>query len=544
MHDVETPVLIVGGGPVGLLAARLLGRRGVGSLLVEKHAMGLEAPKAHALNPRSQEILHAAGLPMDEVLSGATPAAEGGQVRFVTSLAAPGIGGLPYERQDEAVRELTPWPLVNIEQPRLEAILERAAGATPGVEIRRGLEWRSSERMEDGIVSTLTDRSSGRNLRIASRWLIAADGAGSPVREHMGIAMDGPAELQRNVMIHFEADLRPVVGDRPAMLYFLVGPDAGGVLIAYDIGRTWVLMHPFRPDHTPDAYFTEEVCRELVRAAIGAPVADLAIRGVRIWSMSAQVARSYRDGQVFLAGDAAHRFPPTGGLGLNTGLADVDNLTWKIAAVEAGWAGAGLLESYEPERRAVALANMGQSRANAARMGALFEALGHERDRPLDAKVFAARLADPAARAEIDAAVAFQAEHFDSLGLQLGYVYGEPADEAASVSAYVPRAVPGARLPHLVLADGRSTLDLLDGTALTLICGPAASWATTVSKAAGVVLAVEGRDFAVTDWMGRLGLELDGGLLARPDGHILAVARDASDARSMGEALTAVLHTA
>ena len=337
MADSDVPVLVVGAGPVGLLGARLLARRGLRTVVAEKYAKPLEAPKAHALNPRSLEICAAAGLPMDRIHALATPAAQGAHVRMVATLATQQIGVLPYERQDEAVRSVTPWPLINIQQPRFEAILDEATRGDGLVDVRRGLEWQSCTQDASGIVSVLRDRTTGKEVRLRSRYLVAADGANSDVRRALGIAMEGPEALQHHVMIHFEADLTRVVGDRPAILYFLFGP-AAGVFIAYDIARTWVLMHPHDPASTPLESYTATVCRNIVETAVGTAVPDLAIRDVRSWAMSAQVAACYRQGRAFLAGDAAHRFPPTGGLGLNTGIADIDNLAWKIAAVEQGWA--------------------------------------------------------------------------------------------------------------------------------------------------------------------------------------------------------------
>jgi len=141
MTEINVPILIVGGGPVGLLGAQLLGRQGLKVLLVEKYPTRLEAPKAHALNPRSLEICAAAGLSMDAIHAVATPTEEGRYVRFVETLSKPDIGVMAYERQDEAVREVTPWPLINIEQPRFEAVLEAAVANQPTVEVRKGMVW-------------------------------------------------------------------------------------------------------------------------------------------------------------------------------------------------------------------------------------------------------------------------------------------------------------------------------------------------------------------------------------------------------------------
>ena len=548
MTEIETTVLIVGGGPVGLLGAHLLARRGVTSLVAEKYPRRLDAPKAHALNPRSLEICAAAGLPMDEIHAAAARPADGGRVWMMETLTAPAIGSIAYERQDDAVREVTPWPLINIAQPRFEAVLERSVLGHPHAAVHRGLEWLDCLQLADGVTSTLRDRATGHELKVRSRYVIACDGAGSTVRDSLGIAMDGPAGIANFMTIHFEANLRPLLGDHLGILYFLFGPGLNGTLIAYDVEGTWVLMHPCGPD-TPAEDFDEATCRAAVVAAVGAPVPDLRILGVKDWKMSAQIARTYRDGAVFLAGDAGHRFPPTGGLGMNTGIGDIDNLAWKIAAVEAGWAGAELLDSYEPERRLIAQTNMGQSLVNTFRLRVLFDALGYGPDQSVDDATFRARLADPDSRAKIDEAVAHQKDHFDSLRLQLGFAYGDALreDDTLPISQFTPKCVVGARLPHVPTVDGRSTLDLVDPGGLTLLAGgEAGSLAAPVAgPRAPVVQRTEGVDFVAAGepWAARMGLAPNGAVLVRPDGHILAVAPSANgdEIARMAAALSAYL---
>ena len=535
MSVIDVPILIVGGGPVGLLGAQLLGRQGLKVLLVEKYPSRLEAPKAHALNPRSLEICAAAGLSMDAIHAVATPTEEGRFVRFVETLSKPDIGVMAYERQDEAVREVTPWPLINIEQPNFEAVLEAAVAKQPTVEVRRGVEWLGCEQGEGHVTSTLKDRETGEEIIVRSRYLIAADGAGSPVRDSLGIPMDGMDGIGNNMMIHFEADLRAQVGDRPAILYFLFGPGPNGVLIAYDIGKTWVMMTPCSPEDRPEDY-SDDLCRSLVESAVGADIPDLQIKGKRPWVMSAQVARRYREGQVFLVGDAGHRFPPTGGLGLNTGIGDIDNLAWKIAAIEAGWGSPEILDSYDQERRAIADANMGQSVMNAMRIRMLFEALGYGYGTSVEPEVFYDRLSDPEKRAAVDAAVMFQKDHFDSLRLQLGFAYGDALkeDDQLPISEFTQKVAVGARLPHVLLSDGGTTLSLSQPDRFVLLTGTDhADW-TALAKGSDVPLTilVEGTDFTAKsgDWAAAMGLSASGALLVRPDGHLLAVEASADDA--------------
>jgi 2-polyprenyl-6-methoxyphenol hydroxylase-like FAD-dependent oxidoreductase len=527
----EVPVLIVGGGPVGTTAAILLARQGVASLVVERRASVQPAPAAHVVNARTLEILRAAGVDRAAIAAACQDPSDAGRVRFVMTLAGEELGSLPFERQGEDVLALTPTPLRNLSQHRLEPILVDHLRKQAGASLRTAHEWVAAEQDDRGVTSRIRDLDTGRSFEVRSRWLLAADGAGSRVRKALGIDPIGPPRLASFVMIHFEARLRPLVGGRPGVLYFTYDPTARGVFVAHDVDSTWVFMQPWDPEReSPDDY-TEERCAAIVRRAMGTSAVDFAIRTLSTWHMSAQVAERYREGRAFLVGDAAHRFPPTGGLGLNTGVQDAHNLAWKLAAVEAGWAPADLLDSYEVERRPVARENADVSARNAAQMLEVVRALGPAGD---------------GERGDVRAAIANQAEHFDMLGLQLGFQYERGAlvpDGSARpavgnpVREFVPCGRPGARLPHAWTVRGGervSTLDLLPPDRFTLIAGPAgAAWVeaaaaiSTPPAAAAIstpplhVLAI-GRDVADPGgaWLALLGIGNEGALLVRPDQHV------------------------
>jgi hypothetical protein len=246
------------------------------------------------------------------------------------------------------------------------------------------------------------------------------------------------------------------------------------------------------------------------------------IRTISTWHMSVQVAERYRAGRAFLVGDAAHRFPPTGGLGLNTGVQDAHNLAWKLAGVEAGWAREPLLASYESERQPIARENAEVSARNAARMLEIVQALGPAADGD---------------RAAVRAAIANQAEHFDMLGLQLGFQYERGAlvpDGSARpgcanpVRELIPCGRPGARLPHAWTRSPRgrvSTLDLLRPDAFTLVAGSGGEpWLDAAAAIQGPPLRSLqiGRDVPDADgaWATQLGIEKEGALLVRPDQHV------------------------
>jgi 2,4-dichlorophenol 6-monooxygenase len=534
MKRIEAPYLVVGAGPVGLMGAILLARQGRHTLVLERRPSPQRAPAAHVVNARSFEICRQAGVDMAAIARASRDPADAGLSIFVTRLNGEEIGRLPFEQQGDDCLRHTPTPLRNLAQHRFERILVDTLEKLPQAEIRYAHQWESAEQDEGGVTSTVRDLDSQEAYEVRSRFLIAADGAGSRVRKSLGIEMDGPPRLRSFLMIHFEAALRPLVSDRPGVLYWVLDPEIGGTLVAHDIDREWVYMHDFDPDRESEQDYDDERCRSLVLRAIGEDV-PLRIRHRGTWNMSAQVAQAMRDRRIFLAGDAAHRFPPTGGLGLNSGVQDVHGLVWKLGAVEDGWAPASLLDSYEIERRPVAQNNADQSLRNAMKLAAVPQALG-TLEEPTTARM-QATLADAAGRRAVQDAIASQAEHFDMLGLQLGYAYAEGAlapdgSEAPRldnpVRQYVASSRPGARLPHAWLeADGErvSSLDLVHSDGFTLLSwGEHEAWAHAIAavpafplRQVRIGVEVEEPD---SHWADVCGIEPGGALLVRPDQHV------------------------
>jgi 2,4-dichlorophenol 6-monooxygenase len=538
---VEVPVLVVGGGPVGMMASLLLARQGVASRVVERRPGPHRAPQAHVVNPRTLEICRGAGVDVDRLRAQATPQADGSQVVWMTTLTGEELGRLPYERQGDECLLDTPTPLLNLSQHLFEPILLDRLRAEPRAEIHYGHQCHGLEADADGVTAEIEELASGARYAIRSRWVIAADGAGSRIRRALGIEMIGPDRLQSFVMIHVRADLRPLVRERPAILYWTLDPECAGAFVAHDIDGTWVFMHPYDPDAQPTEAFDERACAAIVRRAIGRDV-PLTVRDVNPWTMTAQIADRYRAGRVFLAGDAAHRFPPSGGLGMNTGIQDVHNLAWKLRLVRDGEAGDALLDTYEAERRPVAQENADHSMQNALRMIEVFEALGVPFDLNADRAAAHARMAEtlaaPGGRERVRAAIENQRGHFDTIGLQLGIAYddgalvpdGTPRDAVANrASDHRPSTRPGSRLPHAwVMRDGIrvSTLDLVVEDRFTLLTGrdvPVADMGDAVR------VVVAGRDFLDADgrWAALSSIGDDGALLVRPDQHVAWRARAA-----------------
>lgn len=375
---IDVDVLVVGAGPVGLTAAHLCRRVGLRAAVVERREGPQRAPAAHVVNARTFEIWRQAGLDVEALRAHALDPEESSAVHWVDRLGGEVLGSLPYERQGDDQLAVTPHPLRNLSQHRLEPLL-----VTDDLDVRYGHELLDVEQDDEGVVARVQGPD-GQVGRFRADHLLAADGAASTVRRHLGIELEGPRTLQSFRMVHLAADLTDLVGPARGVLFFVLDPAAGGTFVSHGLSREWVYMVPWDPEAEPDGDLAPEVARALVERALARDV-DFEVLASSTWHMTAQVAERFRSGRSFLVGDAAHRFPPTGGLGLNSGVADVHDLVWKLAAVRAGWAGPELLDTYEHERRPVAQRNCDDSLANAVRMIEVPIALGFTGDPDDDA---------------------------------------------------------------------------------------------------------------------------------------------------------------
>jgi len=373
-------------------------------------------------------------------------------------------------------------------------------------ELRFGHELNDLVRDGEGIIATITHRETGRETSVGARFVVAADGASSPMRAALGIEMVGPGILANMVGIYFRADLADIGRRRPALLYLIERPDARGTMAAVDLRERWAFMRSYRPDRGERLDdFTDARCVELVRAAVGIENLSVEILAVLPWQIAAATAERFRDGCVMLAGDAAHRFG-AGIQGMNVGIADAHNLVWKLAGVIDGWAGAGLLDTYDVERRAVAL--------SLSEQGMLNMASGGQGQRE---------------------------EHFSTRGLVLGTSYASTAvipdgtdlpPTANPRTEYTPTARPGSRAPHVWLErDGQriSTIDLFDTRCVLLTGEAGVAWmdaAERVQRRSGIPLDrfMIGASGDLNDpgnvWLQLYGVGADGAVLVRPDGHV------------------------
>jgi 2-polyprenyl-6-methoxyphenol hydroxylase-like FAD-dependent oxidoreductase len=354
----ETPVLIAGGSLVGLSTALLLAHHGVETLTVERHPGTAIHPRAAMFNQRAIEIYRGLGLEQEIVDASRLEFEQDGAIVSVESL-----GGRELEyyfrNVNEGYETLSPSPRLFITQIGLEPILRRRAEEL-GARLEYATELVSFEQDEEGVTAVLRRRDSGDEQTVRSRYLVAADGTRSQVREGLGIPLLGHPSFSKSITIYFRADVRPLIGERNLSVIYVFGPTLQGFFrftLAGDAGFL-VVNTTTNADGTRnrDAWsdMSDERCIAYVREALGAPDLAVEIENVQQWSACAEWAARFREGRIFLAGDAAHTMPPTGGFGGNTGVTDAHNLAWKLAWTLDGRAGAGLLDTYDVERRPVA----------------------------------------------------------------------------------------------------------------------------------------------------------------------------------------------
>ncbi len=506
---IEIPVLIVGGGPVGLSTSLFLGSQGISSMLVEKRTGTSLLPRAPGLQARTMELFRSVGV-VDDIRSlemgDSHPYFEGGILRVNTYseiadavvLEAPSLDG----------EKVSPERVMGCGQDRYEQVLAEKAREF-GADVRFSTRLLELSQDADGVTAVIEDSSTGERSTVRARYLVGADGANSRTRRLLGVPRSGRGSVFHALSIYFRApELEKILDERKFILCYATAPGTMVGLSRLHGCDPWLVAPLYDPerDESP-AQFTDERCVEIVREAAGKPDMAVEIVATVPWEGAQLVADAFRVGRVFLAGDAAHVHPPAGGFGANTGIHDAHNLAWKLAAVLHGWGGAGLLDSYDTERRHVGLAMAEQALIrNRIRHG-------HATDED-------------------------RRQMVDDIIITLGYRYASPLILGAdrSTGVLTPEldltGEPGTRAPHVWLTrrgDRISAIDLF-GTGFVLLTGAGgASWMAAARRLAtrsevpfAAYQVDAGGDLTSLgdSWAQVYGVKDDGAVVVRPDAFV------------------------
>jgi 2-polyprenyl-6-methoxyphenol hydroxylase-like FAD-dependent oxidoreductase len=483
MHGSRrVPVLIVGGGPVGLALACELGWRGIACALIEQGDGTIVTPKMNEVNIRTMEFcrrwgiaeaVHACPFPPDYPLD----------IAFVTSLAGYELGRMarpPRMAQQPGIE--SPMRMQVCSQMWFDPILQRFARTFVHVSLRYRTRLESFDQNAGGVVAHILDLASGRRERVEADYLVGCDGANSPVRRALGIGLEGTT-LGHPLHLYFRApQLLEICGRQPTVFFLTIDRDGlwSNVRIIDPANAMWRLMVL----DSDGSLTPETVDRDgYLRRALGR---ELGVEwlGLSIWTRRSAVAERYAEKRVFLCGDAVHQLSPTGALGMNTGIGDATDLGWKLAAVLSGWGGEGLLSSYDAERRPIGIRNVTMA-------GDFY--LSHEEFTDGMAAIEDASAEGAALRQRVgDALIRDIGRMFRTTGMQIGYRYeASPVCVADGTPPYadhpknfVPSARPGSRAPHAWLGTGRSILDLFGRGFVLLRLGAGAPDASAFEAAA------------------------------------------------------------
>jgi len=509
------PVLIAGAGPVGLSLAIELAYRGIRCSIVEQTDGSVDFPTTNLANTRTCEHLRRWGIADIMRYQSGYPTDYPRNYLFVTRMTGYEIARFnhPANGDPDARSPYSPEGRLWISKPYFDPVLHQHVAALTTVQLRYETVFESFQQEDKRVFCKIVDVKGGQEEWIEADYLVGCDGGRSKIRRALGIQYEGVFSQGMNVAVLFRSPLLEHTRHGPAVQYQIINSQINGAIATVDGKELWRLNIRNIKEEQLDALNAPEK----LRAALGKNV-PFELLAVRPWTGHCVVAERYQHDRVFLAGDAAHLNWPAGGFGMNTGIGDVVDIGWKLAAVLQGWGGPRLLDSYTTERKPIAMINVNE----AAEMRASFD---HQT--PFSPKIEEdseeGRELREEARAEIMRTRAKEFQH-DSAGIELGYRYenspiciadGTPPPPLDH-GHYVPSTWPGSRAPHLWLKDGRSTLDLF-GKGFVLLGftkGPTSSF-TDAAQRAGVPLEAIGID----DEKVRASYERNF-VLVRPDGHV------------------------
>lgn len=508
-------VLVVGAGPVGLSLAIELGWRGVPVTVIDQGDGQVPFPAGEAIFSRTMEHLRRWGCAEEARAESAPPTDYPHRTVFATSVTGHVLAEFDFgvtNRSPGAYGPLTPEGPAFLSKFSFLPLLERTARGLPSVDIRFDTRLESFDQDSDGVLAVVRDLESGDSETLAGAYLVACDGGRSSVRRALGIEFEGMFAQGQNFAVHFRApqlldQLREHSGGQAVQIHTLSSARRPYITVVNGVDEWRLSVYLDEEPDPGDAV-------AWVHEAVGAPI-DVEILAAQPWSGHCVVARRYRAGRVFLAGDSAHLLWPKGGFGANTGIGDAVDLGWKLAAVLQGWGGPALLDSYELERRPIAVRNVTEASSN------------WKSDSQLEPDAVLARADAEGDRARSETGEMIRrarGREFLCTGVQLGYRYSgspicladgtpEPPDEPDD---YVPSTWPGCRAPHAWLPDGSSVLDHFGRGFALVVSGPAdPSSLVEAAQQRGLPLTV----LRLTDPAAARLYERPL-VLVRPDGHV------------------------
>jgi 2-polyprenyl-6-methoxyphenol hydroxylase-like FAD-dependent oxidoreductase len=502
----EAPVLIAGGGLVGLSAAAFLAQQGIRSIAIERLAASSPLPRAAFFHMRTLEMFRSIGIESAVRAQSERDFVPEGAVVAVDCLAGRVLAQI-IPSLNEGVEAVSPCRRLFLNQPSLEPILrERAQSA--GATVLQNTLIESVSQDDQGITVTVRPASgNGAARQLRATYLIAADGGHSGVREQAGIALDGRGTFSNSVTIYFRADLSPWLGDKAwSIIYVNNSVFSGFFRMNRSAQAGFMAVNTVGdPKQDPVAAMNAAVdvseprLIELIRTGVGVPDLPVQIDGISRWRAGTTIARSFRSGRIFIAGDAAHTMPPTGGFGGNTGVHDAHNLAWKLALVLKGQASPRLLETYASERHPVARFTVEQAFSRYVTRTAPW----------------------------LQAQQSFEPV-VEDLDIELGYLYDVPGRVHADPRS--THGLPGSRAPHIWLRRAGQRVSSIDltGHYLLLAGNAGKAWTRAAAAAAadfhGLELAAQcvGHDLQDPDngFEAAFGISSDGATLIRPDGFV------------------------
>ena len=560
MATITTDVLIIGTGPAGSATAALLSSYGIENMAVNRYRWLANTPRAHITNQRTMEVLRDLGRDVeDEAYLYAAHQDLMGENVFCESLAGEEIGRMkswgnhPLSKAEHLLS--SPTMMNDLPQTFMEPLLFKTA-CKRGTQARMSTEYLSHEQDADGVTATLRDRLSGETFTVRAKYLVGADGGNSIVAEQEDLPFEGQMGVGGSMNILFKADLSKYVAHRPSVLYWVMQPGANVGGIGMGLVRMvrpwneWLIVWGYDINQPPPEV-DEAMATDVARQLVGDPELEIDLISANTWTVNNMYATSMQKGRVFIMGDAAHRHPPSNGLGSNTSIQDSFNLAWKLAAVLKGEAGEALLDSYTEERAPVAKQIVTRANQSIGEFGPIFEALGMAEG--VDPEVMQKNLegrtdATPAAeaqRAAIREAIAFKKYEFDAHGVEMNQRYRsdavetdgqiEPAFDLDAELHYQPTTWPGARLPHVWVfdhdsGDQHSTLDIVGKGKFTLLTGIGGEAWAAAAEAVGAEMGMDLRVHVIGprqtyvdhtgDWARARDISDTGCILVRPDQHV------------------------